>query len=482
MRRRALLQAGLAALAVPAIAACDPDPGPAGPPPSPAQSSAAPLGLSFPAGFVWGAATSAYQIEGAVHADGRGVSIWDTFSHQAGTIVDGSTGDVACDHYHRLDADLDLMHSLNLLSYRFSIAWPRIMPTGRGPVNQAGLDFYRRLVDGLHQRGIAPVATLFHWDLPQPLQDQGGWENRDCAHWFADYADAVYRGLGDAVPTWLTINEPKTIVQVGYQYGSMAPGKQDPVAAAVVAHHLALGHGLAVQAFRATGHSGRIGPALNLGPVYPAAAGAERAATLADGTENRLYLDPIFRGSYPADVVAALPSAARTALQQAIRPGDLTITKARVDLLGVNYYNPFYVDATGRYVTVKPTSLASWEQIYPAGLTDLLLRLAHDYGNPAMVITENGVPDPADLVPAGGHVDDPQRIGFLRDHLAAAHAAIAGGARLDGYHLWSLLDNFEWAQGFTQHWGIVHVDFDTLVRTPKSSAAWYRDVISRNAV
>jgi beta-glucosidase len=472
LTRRALLGA------VAATAACSAPPK-AKPTPTPS------LGLAFPDGFAWGAATSAYQIEGAVHDDGRGASIWDTFSHTSGKIVDGSTGDVACDHYHRWAADLDLLKSLNVRSYRFSIAWPRILPDGTGTVNQRGLDFYKRLVDGLHQRGIAPLATLFHWDLPQALQDKGGWENRDCAAWFADYASTVYKGLGAAVPTWLTINEPKTIVQVGYTYGGMAPGKRDPAAAVVAMHHLALGHGLAVQAFRATGQPGRVGPALNLATAYPATPDdkdSQQAATLADGTENRAYLDPILKGSYPDDFVGSLDGDVRDALHGAIRAGDLAIISGKVDLLGVNYYNPVFVDATGQYQTLKPTTIAQWEQVYPTGLTDLLVRLKRDYGDVPLVITENGMPDAGTIRPAGGTVADPDRVAYLRDHLAAAHQAIAAGVRLEGYHLWSLLDNFEWAQGFTQRWGIVYVDFTTQARTPKQSAHWYRDVIARNAI
>ncbi len=473
LRRTLLRSAGLAALAVPLLSACD---GEAPPPPEP--DATGPLGLTFPTGFVWGAATSAYQIEGAAAEDGRGPSIWDTFSHRPGTIVDGSTGDVACDHYHRWATDLDLMKSLGIGSYRFSLSWSRIMPTGRGQVNPKGLDFYKALIDGLHQRGIAPVATLFHWDLPQALQDQGGWENRDCAQWFGDYAETVFRALGTSVPTWLTINEPKTIVQVGYTYGAMAPGKRDTVAAAVTAHHLALAHGRAVQAFRAAGTGGRIGPALNLAPAYPAEVDADQAVALADIVENRLYLDPIFKGSYPDDLPDAIDEAPATALTKAVKAGDLDVTSAPVDLLGVNYYNPVFIDAGGGYVTMKPTSAASWEQIYPEGLTDILVRLTRDYTDKPLLITENGIPDENDETP----VEDPERIAYVRDHLAAAQKAIAAGANVEGYHLWSLLDNFEWAQGFTQRWGIFHVDFDSQERTPKQSAHWYRDVIARNAV
>jgi beta-glucosidase len=257
----------------------------------------------------------------------------------------------------------------------------------------------------------------------------------------------------------------------------MAPGKQDPVAAAVAGHHLTLAHGLAVQAFRAAATGGRIGPALNLAPAYPATPDAAGAATLADGVENRLYLNPVFKGAYPDDVVAAMPDQVRAAFTRAVKPGDLAVTGSKVDVLGVNYYNPVFVDAAGRYVTLKPTSVATWEQIWPQGLTDLLVRLTRDYPGVPMTITENGIPDDAGT----GH-DDPARIAYLGDHLRAAHAAIAAGAPLEGYHLWSLLDNFEWAQGYTQRWGIVHVDFDTQVRTPKASASWYREVVARNGL
>ncbi|HKT05567.1 MAG TPA: GH1 family beta-glucosidase [Rugosimonospora sp.] len=449
-----------------------------------ATPDASPSGRTFPPGFIWGVATSAYQIEGAVREDGRGPSIWDTFSHTPGRVKDGSTGDIACDHYHRYAADLDLMNSLNVQSYRFSLSWPRILPQGTGPPNAKGLDFYKRLLDGLHQRGIVPMATLFHWDLPQALQDRGGWENRDCASWFADYARVVFDALGDAVPTWLTINEPKTIVQSGYQAGAMAPGKRDPVAAVVAQHHLALGHGLAVQAYRAVARHGRIGPALNLAPAYvgDTTVEARQAAQLVDGTENRAYLNPIFLGSYPSDVLASLRPDARTALERATRPGDLKTISTRVDLLGVNYYGPTYVSGTGARVTVRPTSVAGWEQIYPDALTDLLVRLKRDYGDVPLTITENGVPDPGGVPVSGGTVADQHRIDYLRDHLTAAHRAIEQGVRLEGYHLWSLLDNFEWAQGYTQRWGIVYVDFPTQRRIPKQSAGWYRGVISRNGV
>jgi beta-glucosidase len=468
---------GLAAVAGPALSACT------GPPGASDEAASQPRKI-FPPGFVWGVATSAYQIEGAVHEDGRGPSIWDTFSHTPGRIKDGSTGDTACDHYHRSAGDLDLMKSLGVASYRFSLAWPRILPEGTGTPNQKGLDFYKRLVDGLHARGIVPMATLFHWDLPQALQDKGGWENRDCAKWFADYASVVFGALGDAVPTWLTINEPKTIVQVGYLYGAMAPGKRDPVAAALAQHHLALGHGLAVQAYRAASRPGRIGPALNLAPAYATSnsQGARSAAVRADGEENRAYLDPILLGRYPPDVLASLPAAARTALTRAMRTGDLKTISTKIDILGVNYYNPVFVDDNGNRVTVKPTPVATWEQIYPDALADLLTRLKRDYGPVPITITENGIPDPGDIPVKKDSVADPDRVAYLHDHLVAAYNAIQAGVRLEGYHLWSLLDNFEWAQGYTQRWGIVYVDFPSQRRILKDSARWYRDVIARNGV
>ncbi|SCL70236.1 beta-glucosidase [Micromonospora citrea] len=437
-------------------------------------------GLRFPPGFGWGAATSAYQIEGAAKEDGRGESVWDTFSRTPGRTRNGDTGDVAADHYHRYAEDLDLMRDLGLHSYRFSISWPRVQADGTGAPNQRGLDFYRRLVDGLHERGITPMATLFHWDLPQALQDAGGWESRDVAHRFADYAEIVYRALGDRVPTWLTINEPKTVVQNGYLSGHHAPGRQDPDAAYLVAHHLQLAHGLAVAALRATG-PGRIGPALNLHPCYPADASPEaaRASRLHDGYENRLYLDSILTGRYPQDVLDDLGPDSRMA--RGIRDGDLATISAPVDLLAVQYYTPYYVTADGRTTGRWPTSEADWQQIYPDGMYDILTRVTRDYGPIPLTVTENGLPTP-DVPDADGVVDDAGRISFLRDHLAAAHRAVAAGVPLESFHVWSLLDNFEWAEGYDQRWGLVYVDYPTQRRVLKSSAHWYRRVIAANGL
>ncbi|MEU9826364.1 GH1 family beta-glucosidase [Micromonospora chersina] len=457
-----------------AVAGCDGTPDP--------DDDADPDGaLRFPPGFGWGAATSAYQIEGAAKEDGRGESVWDTFSHTPGRTRNGDTGDVAADHYHRYAQDLDLMRDLGLRSYRFSISWPRIQADGSGRPNQRGLDFYRRLVDGLHERGIAPMATLFHWDLPQALQDAGGWENRDTAERFADYADAVFRALGDRVPVWLTVNEPKTVVQNGYLWGHHAPGRQDPAAAYLVAHHLQLAHGLAVRALRAAHVEGRIGPALNLHPCYPAddTAEAATATRLYDGYENRLYLDSIFKGSYPEDVLADLGADSR--MVRGVRDGDLKIISSPVDLLAVQYYTPIYVTGQGGTVRRWPTSEAEWQQIYPEGMYDILTRVTRDYGRVPITITENGLPCP-DTLAADGTVDDGARIDFLRDHFAAAHRAIRDGVPLESYHVWSLLDNFEWAEGYEQRWGLVYVDYPTQRRVLKRSAHWYRDVIRRNGL
>ncbi|MFF5173795.1 GH1 family beta-glucosidase [Micromonospora sp. NPDC000089] len=437
--------------------------------------------LRFPRNFGWGAATSAYQIEGAAKEDGRGESIWDTFSRTPGRVRNGDTGDVAADHYHRWAEDLDLMRDLGLRSYRFSISWPRIQPDGTGPANQRGLDFYRRLVNGLHERGITPMVTLFHWDLPQALQDAGGWENRDTAYRFADYADAVFRGLGEQVPVWLTVNEPKTVVQNGYLLGHHAPGRQDPDAAYLVAHHLQLAHGLAVRALRATGSTARIGPAFNLHPCYPAddSAAAAAASRLYDGYENRLYLDPVLTGAYPADVLADLGPDSR--MVRGVRDGDLALISSPVDLVAVQYYTPIYVTADGGTVERWPTSEAEWQQIYPQGMYDILTRVTRDYGPVPLTVTENGLPCP-DTLDADGTVDDAGRIAFLRDHFAAAHRAIADGVPLESYHVWSLLDNFEWAEGYEQRWGLIYVDYPTQRRVLKRSAHWYREVIGANGM
>ncbi|TCB97149.1 beta-glucosidase [Micromonospora zingiberis] len=470
---------GTAATAAAATALTGCQPGDPAAPSDPSASAAA--RLQFPTNFGWGAATSAYQIEGAAKEDGRGESVWDTFSRAPGRTRNGDTGDVAADHYHRYAEDLDLMRDLGLRSYRFSISWPRIQPDGTGAANQRGLDFYRRLVDGLHERGIAPMATLFHWDLPQTLQDAGGWESREVAHRFADYAATLFDALGDRVPVWLTINEPKTVVQNGYLQGHHAPGRRDPDAAYLVAHHLQLAHGLAVQALRADGANGRIGPAFNLHPCYPAddSPGAAEATRLYDGYENRLYLDSALKGSYPEDVLADLGPDSR--MVRGIRDGDLDIISSPIDLLAVQYYTPIYVTATGGTVRRWPTSEATWQQIYPDGMYDILTRVTRDYGPIPLTVTENGLPTP-DVLAADGTVEDTGRVTFLRDHLAAAHRAITDGVPLESFHVWSLLDNFEWAEGYDQRWGLIYIDYPTQRRVFKRSAHWYRQVIADNAL
>jgi beta-glucosidase len=437
--------------------------------------------MHFPNGFTWGAATSAYQIEGSTTADGRGVSIWDTFVALPGTIADHSTGDPAADHYRLWESDLDLMASLGLKSYRFSIAWPRIQPLGSGPINQRGIDFYRGLIDGLMKRGIKPAITMYHWDLPQPLQDVGGWANRKTAESFADYATILFSAFGDVEADWFTINEPKTTAFEGYAYGVHAPGLRDGNAAGAAVHHQLLGHGMAVQRFRASGARGRIGIALNLMPVYPISASAKQATTYADGAENRLFLDPVLLGRYPTDAIGGLPgqvSIGSTAFESNILPGDMKTISTKIDLLGVQYYGVAGIDSNGYQVEIHPVSRATWQQIYPQGLFDLLTRIKRDYPTIPLVITENGMPDPT----ANLTVDDPYRVTFLREHFQQAARAIAAGVPLEGYYVWSLLDNFEWAEGYTQRFGIVAVDFATQKRSPKKSAALLSSVIAANAV
>ncbi|MFC4585909.1 GH1 family beta-glucosidase [Sphaerisporangium corydalis] len=429
----------------------------------------------FPGGFVWGAATSAYQIEGATGEDGRGASVWDTFAAVPGNVKDGDTGAVAADHYHRYGEDLDVMASIGLRSYRFSIAWPRIQPDGAGRPEQRGLDFYRRLTDGLRERGIRPMATLFHWDLPQALQDKGGWENRDTAARFADYAEIMFDALD--VRDWLTVNEPKTVVECGYRLGVHAPGVRDDARAFVALHHLLLAHGLASRVLHERHPGRRVGPALNLHPTYPAddAPGTAAAVWHQDGLENRLYLDPIFKGAYPEDTLAWIGE--RSPMAAHILDGDLEVISEPVDVLGVQYYNPHFLGAEGTRVLVHPTAQLDWLEIYPRGLYDTLVRLRRDYPAVPIVVTENGMPAP-DVAGPDGRFADGGRIAYLRDHLAAVADALAEGVPVEGYHVWSLLDNFEWAEGYGARFGIVHVDYATQRRTLKDSALWYRDVIA----
>ncbi|MGW4497324.1 GH1 family beta-glucosidase [Micromonospora sp. NPDC004336] len=453
--------------------------------------------LRFPENFVWGAATAAYQIEGAATADGRGPSIWDTFSRTPGRVHHGHTGDVACDHYHRYADDVALMAELGLKAYRFSVAWPRIQPDGSGPVNPRGLDFYDRLVDALLARGIDPIVTLYHWDLPQNLQDRGGWTSRETAEHFATYATAVHARLGDRVGTWTTLNEPWCSAYLGYGNGVHAPGGRDAGAAFTAVHHLLLGHGLAARALRAAG-ADTVGITVNPADVRPAdpdSAADAAAVRLVDGLHNRIFLDPLLRAAYPDDV---LEHVARIVEPTFVRDGDEKLIAAPVDLLGINYYAPTYVagrpggaggsaypgtrGAVEFLPPVGPLTDMGW-MIEPAGLTRLLERIATDYPGVPLMVTENGAAFPDDAVADGaGQVVDADRIAYLDGHLRAAHEAISRGVDLRGYLVWSLMDNFEWAEGYRRRFGIIHVDYLTQRRTPKSSARWYQEVISRNGL
>jgi beta-glucosidase len=439
--------------------------------------------MSFPAGFLLGAATSAYQIEGAVDADGRGESIWDRFCLQPGAVDDGSSGQTACDHYHRLGEDLDLLAALGVNAYRFSIAWPRVQPSGDGAVNQAGLDFYRRLVEGLLERKIEPLATLYHWDLPQALEDRGGWRERDTAARFAEYAALVAGALGELVPAWITHNEPWCAAFLGYGTGEKAPGVRDWAAAVKVSHHLLLSHGLAVDVLREQAPDASVGIALSLHAITPATDDPAdvAAARLADGYHNRWFLDPVLLGGYPADMLAAFE--AGLGAHDYVWAGDEALIARPIDFLGVNYYSRHRVRAEAGAEPLgfqalpprgEPTAMG-WE-VAPDGLPELLLRLRADYGPIPIRITENGAAYD-DLV-VDGTVEDPQRLEFVRRHLDALSRSIAAGIDVRGYYVWSLLDNFEWERGYDKRFGLVYVDYATQRRIPKQSALWYRDFIA----
>ena len=438
------------------------------------------MGLSrsdFPEGFTWGVATSSYQIEGATREGGRGPSIWDTFSATPGRVVGGDSGEVAVEHLHRYEQDVDLMASLGVDAYRFSVAWPRVQPTGSGAVNAEGIAFYDRLVDTLLARGITPWATLYHWDLPQPLEDAGVWPVRDTALRFAEYAAHVAAALGDRVGHFITLNEPWCSAFLGYGSGRHAPGRSDQAAALAASHHLLLGHGLAVAALRAQAPRAEVGITLNLYPVAPAhdGHGTQDVVRRVDGLSNRWFLDPVLRGSYPQDVV---DDVAHLTDLSFVRAGDLAVTSAPLDFLGVNYYTrhvvaPGALPGTGEVDFVSrglPTTALGWE-VDPEGLSDILLRVTRDYGDIPLVVTENGAA--FDDVLVDGEVHDTERVDFLRGHLEAGAKAIAGGVPLRGYFAWSLMDNFEWAEGYAKRFGIVHDDFDTQVRTVKDSGHWY---------
>ncbi|GIJ34377.1 GH1 family beta-glucosidase [Micromonospora sediminimaris] len=457
----------------------------------------------FPEGFVWGSATAAYQIEGAAKEDGRGPSIWDTYSHTPGRTLNGDTGDVAADHYHRWADDLDQVAALGLGAYRFSIAWPRVQPGGSGALNQAGVDFYSRLVDRLLELGIRPVATLYHWDLPQELEDAGGWPARDTAARFADYAEKIVGSLGDRVHTWTTFNEPWCSAYLGYASGVHAPGRTEPAAALAAVHHLNLAHGLAGRVIRDLAPAAQLSVTLNLHVIRPASGSAADAdaARRIDALANRAFLGPMLDGAYPADLLADTAAVTDWSF---VRDGDEATAAVPLDVLGVNYYSTTLVrawdgvspksdsDGHGRSAHSAwvgseqveflpqpgPYTAMGWN-IEPAGLTELLLRLHREYPDQPLMITENGAAFD-DVVSPDGTIHDDRRIDYLHRHIAATHDAMAAGADVRGYFVWSLLDNFEWAYGYDRRFGIIRVDYETQQRTWKDSAHWYRRLTTTN--
>ena len=440
----------------------------------------------FPPDWVWGAATAAYQIEGGAREGGRGISIWDTVSRLPGTIAGGDTGDVAADHFHRVPSDVALMRELGLGGYRFSIAWPRVFPAGSGRPNEEGLDFYRRLIDELHAAGIAPYVTLYHWDLPQMLQDRGGWTNRDTARRFGEYVHTVATSLGAGVHHWLTINEPWVAAFLGHLTGEHAPGQRGLKAALAAAHTLLLAHGEAMTAQRAEMRpEDEAGIALNLSPCYPADdtnADLEAAHRL-DGNVNRWFLDALYRGHYPDDMVRLYGEA-----MPEIAPGDMDLIAQPTDVLGVNYYTRAVVafDPAAGLLEARrvlppgaPVTAMGWE-VFPEGLFEIVTRVQNDYAPPRVLITENGAA--YEDVVEDDVVDDPEREGFLHQHLLQAHRAIEAGVPLGGYFVWSLLDNFEWAWGYGKRFGIVYVDYATQQRIVKRSGHWYAAVTREHGV
>jgi beta-glucosidase len=437
---------------------------------------------TFPADFLWGAATAAYQIEGAAHEDGRGESVWDRFGATSGKVRNGDTGEIACDFYHRFREDVALMRELGLDAFRFSIAWPRVLTEGGGTVNEAGLDFYDRLVEELLAHGIEPFATLFHWDTPQALEDGGGWPARATAEAFVDYADTVVARLGDRVRYWTTHNEPWVVAWIGHAWGEHAPGRTSETDAVAAAHHLLLSHGWAVQAIRRAAPDARVGITLNLAHAYPASPSPEdeAAAWQLDGEGNRWFLDPLFRGSYPADLLER-----NETVGSIVREGDLEAIAAPIDFLGINNYFRFIVrDAVeGPRVVQDPEAQLTdmgWE-VYPDGLYRLLLRVAADYAPAAIYVTENGAAF-GDVRGHDGRVRDPERQAYLESHIDSVARAVAEHVPVKGYFVWSLLDNFEWAEGYSKRFGLVYVDFATSTRVLKDSATWYRRVIGRNGL
>jgi beta-glucosidase len=431
---------------------------------------------SFPDDFVWGVATSAYQIEGAAAEDGKGPSIWDTFCRRPGTIADKTNGEVACDHYHRWPEDLDMIAALGVNAYRFSVSWPRVRPKGFGAWNEKGLAFYDRLVDGMLERGIQPYLTLNHWDLPDELQALGGWTKRDTAERFVEYAIGMHKRLGDRVVSIATHNEPWVVATLGYETGIFAPGIKNRHAAAQASHHLLLSHGMTLQALRQESCRAKLGIVLNMAPMYPATdADADKAkARLEDGRLVRWYMDPLFKGRYPQDVLDFLGEDAPD-----VRPGDLDIIRAPMDFLGINYYSRSVVSASeswdvrqsGREITDM-----GWE-VYPEGLTELLVRVHNEYPVPPLFITENGGAFKDKI--ENGRINDAQRRDYLISHIGAVSEAMKQGVKIGGYMVWSLMDNFEWASGYDKRFGIIYVDYESQARILKDSAHWYREFLRK---
>ncbi len=442
--------------------------------------------ISFPKDFLWGTATSSYQIEGAVNEGGKGESIWDRFTHIPGKILDGATGDRACDHYHRYKEDVALMKQLKQRAYRFSMAWPRILPAGKGRANREGLNFYSRLVDELLNAGITPMVTLYHWDLPQELEERGGWANRDICGWFADYAYTVVKNLGDRVKLWATLNEPQIFSMLGYLLGVHAPGVADFQNYFPLTHHVNLAHGYGVEAIRSEAPRAEIGTVLQCPPVYPVTDSVKdrEAARRLDGLMNRWFAEPVLLGRYPEDILRLLDG-----VELNIEDGDMERIHQPLDFVGLNLYTRLFArhDPGAPYlesalafdhkVPGAEYTAMGWE-VYPQSIYESLVRFKEEWGDPVVYVTENGAA--FDDVLKDGAVEDHRRIAYLQHYLAEVRRAMDDGVKVKGYFVWTLMDNFEWAEGYTKRFGIVYTDFSTLERTPKASAYWYRDMIKAN--
>lgn len=443
--------------------------------------------INFPENFIWGSATSAYQIEGACSEDGKGESIWDRFCHLPGNIENGHTGDIACDHYHRYEEDIEIMKEIGIKSYRFSVSWPRIFPNGTGQPNQKGLDFYKRLTDCLLENGITPAITLYHWDLPQKLQDMGGWKNRDTTDYFTEYSSEMFKNFGDVVPMWVTHNEPWVVTLLGHLLGTHAPGIKDLRTSLEVSHHLLLSHGKTMKVFRDMNIDAQIGIAPNLSYNYPASQKPEdiAAAELSFSLMGRWFLDPIFKGHYPKN---ALEHYKNKGIDLSFSEEDLKLINQPIDFLAFNTYSSYFIKhdpaAESGYAWAEPPfenyeiTEMDWI-VHPEGLYDLLMLLDRDYGKPNLIISENGAAF-KDEISSNGKIEDVRRIQYLKDYLTQAHRAIQDGVNLKAYYLWSFMDNFEWSFGYNKKFGIVHVDFETQERKIKDSGYWYKEVIKNN--